>query len=204
MLFPRTPAIVTAFPSHLVWKFSRSERKLYLTFDDGPTPEVTEKILEILQGYRAKATFFCLGKNVSLYPGLYEKILLHGHKTGNHTYNHLNGWKTLNSKYFADIDRASELINSRLFRPPYGKIRSSQIFRLKKDFRIIMWEILSGDYNCRISPEKCAHNVISKALPGSVIVFHDSLKAKNNMFYALPKVLEHFGNLGFSFDTIQV
>lgn len=203
MLFSRTPAIISAFPSHLIWKFARNEKKLYLTFDDGPTPDITVKILDILSSYHAKATFFCLGKNVELFPDLYTQIIQAGHSTGNHTQNHLNGWKTRNSRYFDDINNAAENINSKLFRPPYGKIRGSQIFHLKKDYKIIMWEILSGDYSNQIAPEKCTHNVITKALPGSIVVFHDSLKAKNNMLYSLPRVLNHFSKNGYCFEAIQ-
>lgn len=203
MILSKTPSIVSSFPSSLVWKLSRKEKKLFLTFDDGPTPEVTNSVLEILKKYEAKATFFCLGKNILQHPVLYNQIISEGHTTGNHTHTHLNGWKTKNAKYFEDIDMAANIIRSNLFRPPYGKLRTSQILRLKNNFKIIMWEILSGDYSNKISPEKCADNVISNAKAGSIIVFHDSVKAKKNVLFALPLVLEHFSRLGYTFDSIK-
>lgn len=203
MILPKTPTIITAFPSSLIWKLSRKEKKLYLTFDDGPTPEITQKILEILKEYEAKATFFCLGKNVIQNPGIYNLILEQGHATGNHTHTHLNGWKTRSRKYFEDINQASGVIQSNLFRPPYGRLKTKQILRLKSDYKIIMWEILSGDYSKKISPEKCTENVISNAQSGSIIVFHDSEKAKKNVLFALPRVLEHFSGMGFAFDIIN-
>lgn len=203
MLLSKTPVIVSSFPSSLIWKLSRKEKKLYLTFDDGPTTEITNSILEILKKYGARATFFCLGKNILQNPELYNQILRQGHTTGNHTYSHLNGWKTKNSNYYKDIEQAATIISSNLFRPPYGKLRTSQILHLKSNFKIIMWEILSGDYSSKISPEKCADNVISNAQAGSIIVFHDSVKAGKNVLFALPRVLEYFSNLGYTFDAIR-
>jgi peptidoglycan-N-acetylglucosamine deacetylase len=198
----RTPYFLRNLPVPLVWNFPHKEKTLFLTFDDGPTPGITPVILSHLQKYGAKATFFCLGKNVVEYPDLYSLILQEGHSVGNHTHNHLNGWKTKNAIYLSDVEQAGQFVKSHLFRPPYGRIKASQMIALKKHFRIVMWEVLSKDYGVRVSPEKCLQNVLSKARDGSIIVFHDSVKAKEKMLFALPRVLEHFSNEGFCFEAI--
>jgi peptidoglycan/xylan/chitin deacetylase (PgdA/CDA1 family) len=179
---------------------------LYLTFDDGPHPVITETVLNILKKYNAKASFFCIGDNVAKYPDTYQRILSEGHTIGNHTYNHLNGWKTGDEEYLSNTRRASELIQSRLFRPPYGKIKMSQKRKLmygEMKMKIIMWSVLSGDFDKRLTPERCARYVIRSSKPGSIIVFHDSEKAAERMLFALPKVLEHFSALGYRFDRIE-
>lgn len=195
----------------LTWEKTTDQKKMYLTFDDGPHPTATPFVLDTLAQYNAKATFFCIGKNVVSYPEIYKRIIAEGHEVGNHTYNHLNGWKTANEQYFQDIFEAAKYIDSSLFRPPYGRINKFQVQLLQKEnnanqhgaFRIIMWSVLSGDFDVKLSPEKCLSHVILKAKPGSIVVFHDSTKAWDRMSYALPHVLEHFSKAGYQFCALE-
>ena len=199
----RTPSWFQKINSSLVWNISTKEKELYLTFDDGPHETATPFILDQLKLYNAKASFFCLGKNVKAHPTIYERILDEGHAVGNHTFNHLNGWKTNNKKYVHDITEAAKYIDSKLFRPPYGRISPfiSKLLRSMK-YKIIMWDILSGDFDTMLSPQKCAEHVVLHSKPGSIIVFHDSTKAWERMQYALPKCLQHFSEKGFRFKAI--
>ncbi len=173
-----------------VWRIPNSKSEVYITFDDGPNPETTPFILKTLKDFNAKATFFCIGKNVDRYPELYYEIINQGHSIGNHTYSHLKGWKTDNQQYFDDIDLAAQMIDSNIFRPPYGRIKFSQIKKLKHDYKLIFWTILSYDYLETITPEKCLKNVIPRIKAGNIVVFHDSQKAFPRMSYVLPKILE--------------
>jgi peptidoglycan/xylan/chitin deacetylase (PgdA/CDA1 family) len=198
----RPPLLVQRLFFSLVWKMSSREKVLYLTFDDGPIPEVTPWVLEQLERFNAKATFFCIGNNVRKHRSVYERILQSGHSVGNHTYHHLNGWSTFNSDYFKDIELCNRLVGSELFRPPYGKIRPTQIARLKYKYRIIMWDVLSRDYDRNLTGETVLNTVLENARPGSIIVFHDSLKAEERLRYALPKVLEHFSAKGYRFVSL--
>ena len=192
---------------------SRTDPNLFLTFDDGPIPDVTPQILSILKKFNVKATFFCIGENVKKYPEIFRQILEDGHAIGNHTYNHLNGWKTSADDYLQNVLKCDEILKSEirnpkseivnLFRPPYGRIKLSQIKKLRKNFRVIMWDVLSEDYNKEISGEQCFQNVASSASNGSIIVFHDSEKARERVLYALPKVIEHFSQMNFSFKAIS-
>ncbi|PTM11401.1 MAG: polysaccharide deacetylase family protein [Bacteroidetes bacterium] len=197
------PKIVkTMFPD-FIWDIKTREKTLYLTFDDGPTPEITEWVLDCLKKHDAKATFFCIGKNVKLFPEIYNRIIDEEHGVGNHTFNHLKGWKTKTPDYLYDAHNASVEIKSKLFRPPYGRIKPKQAKSLLKDnYKIIMWSILSLDWDKNISASKCYHNVVDKATSGSIIVFHDSKKASHNMMYALPKVLDYFSKKGYDFKRI--
>jgi peptidoglycan/xylan/chitin deacetylase (PgdA/CDA1 family) len=184
------------FPE-LIWRLANNKKEaqrneVFLTFDDGPTPEVTPWVLDCLNEYHAKGTFFCLGRNVDKYPGIYRQIIEAGHSVGNHTYSHLQGWKASNSEYLNDIQLAGHDIESRLFRPPYGRFRKSQIREIRKNYEIVMWDLLSGDYDRNVSPQQCLRNIESHIRPGSIIVFHDSVKAKRNLYYALPQVLEKY------------
>jgi peptidoglycan/xylan/chitin deacetylase (PgdA/CDA1 family) len=190
-----------AYPS-LTWKIE-SENNIYLTFDDGPHPTVTSFVLDTLQAYDAKATFFCIGKNVEANPTLVDRILSEGHTIGNHTHNHLNGWHTDDEAYIQDILQARQSISSNLFRPPYGRITRFQIKLVTKLFNIIMWDVLSGDFDVSLSPEACLKNVVSNTSRGSVIVFHDSEKAFPKLKYALPKALEYFKAKGFECKAIE-
>lgn len=196
------------FPD-LEWRVKAHEKVIYLTFDDGPVYPVTDFVLDELKRVGAKATFFCVGDNIYKHPDLFDRIILEGHKVGNHTYNHLNGWKVEDFKYFGNISLCTDQIKKHtggvapeLFRPPYGKIKRSQIKELKKDFRIVMWSVLSGDYDQRLSSEKCLKKTIKYTGKGSIIVFHDSMKAEKNLRYVLPLFLDHFSGLGYSFKCL--
>ncbi|RMG81553.1 MAG: polysaccharide deacetylase family protein [Bacteroidetes bacterium] len=186
----KTPAIIKKAYPRLIWDMP-SSKAVYLTFDDGPTPGVTDKVLQILKQFDAKATFFCIGKNVLKYPELFRQIIQEGHAIGNHTYNHLNGFSVNKQLYRADVQQARELIETKLFRPPYGKIKRSQIKDLCGDYRIIMWSVLSGDFDKTLSPERIYCNVVKYVKEGSIVTFHDSLKAKNNLLPALPRILDY-------------
>ncbi len=189
------------FPS-LEWNIKTHEKIIYLTFDDGPIPEVTPWVLQQLKGYDAKATFFCVGENVKKHPEIFAQVKSENHQLGHHTFSHLNGWKTKNESYFSDVEKGNAVCPSPLFRPPYGKLKRKQIQVLKKLYRIIMWDVLSYDFDKNCSPEKCFQNVLKHATNGSIIVFHDSLKAEQNLRYALPKVLDYFSKKGYRFEAI--
>ena len=204
MFLASIPNVITkAFPS-LIWKMDTDKKVIYLTFDDGPIPETTQWVLKTLENFNAKATFFCVGDNVKKYPHLYNQILAKGHAVGNHTFNHIKGWTTETGEYIKNTFKADSIINSELFRPPHGMIKKSQIQLLKDNFKIIMWNVLSMDYDKRISPNQCLKNVTNNAKSGSIVVFHDSIKARRNMQFALPKTLEYFSNEGYSFSEIRL
>lgn len=196
------PSLLRKLYPSLIWKLPTEEKVVYLTFDDGPVPEATPFVLKTLNTFQAKATFFCLGKNISKNPKLYQRILNEGHATGNHTYNHLNGWKTNLQSYLSNVEKCKTLVDSTLFRPPYGKIRSSQIKNLKSKMHIIMWDVLSYDFKQNLTAEQCVNNVMQNTSQGSIIVFHDSVKAFKNMSAALPVILEKLSEKGFRFDVI--
>jgi peptidoglycan/xylan/chitin deacetylase (PgdA/CDA1 family) len=203
----RSPWWLKKFYSKLVWNIPVNERVLYLTFDDGPHPVVTPFVLDQLKEYGATATFFCIGKNVQEYPQIYRRVLMDGHRVGNHTQNHLNGWRSDDRKYIDDIREAAKQIDSGLFRPPYGRISSFQSDLLRKppfNYRIIMWEVLSADFDRAVDGDRCMRNVIRHARPGSIVVFHDSEKAWDRLRIALPKVLEHFYKKGYRFEGIPL
>ncbi|MDR0969768.1 MAG: polysaccharide deacetylase family protein [Lentimicrobiaceae bacterium] len=197
------PGFFRMFYPSLCWQVQEAaETAIYLTFDDGPHPDITLRVLDILDTYQAKATFFCVGENVSRYPNVFSEIKKRGHRVGNHTYNHLNGWKTPLNKYYENVNKCREWVDSDLFRPPYGRITSAQIQTLKKKFTLIMWSVLSYDYDAETTPEECFEYVVNNAESGSIVVFHDSVKASKNMFYALPKILAHYTSLGFTFKPL--
>jgi peptidoglycan/xylan/chitin deacetylase (PgdA/CDA1 family) len=206
MYFIKTPFWLRLIYRSCIWRKPNQERVLYLSFDDGPHPEATPFVLEQLANFNAKASFFCIGKNVQLYPEIYDAILAAGHVVGNHTQNHMNGWKNNTENYIADIQEATKWIDSNLFRPPYGRISFSQIKALRLDpalpQQIVMWGVLSGDFDTTITGDQCAQNVIQHAGPGSIVVFHDSAKAMDRLRIALPKVLAHFSKLGYQFEAL--
>lgn len=199
----RPPYLLKRFYSGFTWRIPTDKNEIFLTFDDGPTPEITEFVLDQLSAFNAKATFFCLGKNVVAHPHIFERIQNEQHSVANHTHNHKNGWITPTQEYCDDITIAQKYINSNLFRPPYGRIKKSQTEIINKQFKIIMWDVLSYDFNIKVSPEKCTDNVISNTRNGSIIVFHDSVKAANNLRYSLPRVLKYFAGKQYAFSKIS-
>lgn len=203
MYLVKTPWLFKKLFPNYIWDLPNNEHKIYLSFDDGPHPTATPFVLDVLKEYHAKATFFCIGKNVELYRDIYQRVIDEGHSVGNHTQNHLNGWKTADENYLSDITDAHHTIDSNLFRPPYGKITGFQAKLLQKmGYKIVMWDVLSGDFDVKLSKENCAENVILQAKSGSIIVFHDSQKAWERLAFALPKVLKNFAEKGFEFDRI--
>ncbi len=227
MYLVKSPLLLKWFYSALTWNKSRSEKIVYLTFDDGPMPNVTEFVLNTLETFNIKATFFCIGDNIVKHPELFERLKSEGHAIGNHTFNHLNGWKTDDETYLNNVQKCQELTQTSLFRPPFGRIRKSQILSLKSNVQsskskvkslklnaspqhathntqleIIMWDVLSGDFDTSISPEKCYQNVIKNTKNGSIIVFHDSLKAFERLEYALPKAIEYLIHEGYQFGKL--
>lgn len=197
------PNLLRNFFGDVIWEIPATDKVIYLTFDDGPFIKETQFVLDELDKHNAKATFFCIGKNVTAHPELYSQILQQGHITGNHTYNHLNGWKTDNDSYYNDIEKARKHIGGDLFRPPYGKITRRQVIALKKrGLTTIMWTAISADFDNSLTPQKCFENVMKHAKPGAIIVFHDSAKASKNLRYALPKVLDELSRQGYSFQAL--
>ncbi|QNJ97776.1 polysaccharide deacetylase family protein [Constantimarinum furrinae] len=207
-LLVKSPKLLHRMFPKRVWAVPKETKNVYLTFDDGPIPEVTPWVLELLRAYHAQATFFCIGNNIQKHPALLKRIIVEGHTIGNHTFHHLNGWQTESSKYLTDVLMAEAEIEAlsegrreqsesqktttkKLFRPPYGKLTGKQSRILqKKGYHIIMWSVLSGDFNAKLSEEKCLQNVIKNIRPGSIVVFHDSVKSEKNLRYVLPKVLD--------------
>jgi peptidoglycan/xylan/chitin deacetylase (PgdA/CDA1 family) len=205
MIIPaRIPRMVTwLFPSR-VWRIPTTQKLLYLSFDDGPHPTITPKVLDMLAAHGAKASFFCIGDRVKRFPDIYQRILDEGHAVGNHSFHHLNGWKTNDDAYCTDVEMAAKLIDSRLFRPPYGRMKGSQASAISREgFKTIMWTVLSGDYDANLSPEECAQRVLGNIKPGFIYLFHDSEKAEKNMFYALEKLLEACKMRGFQCEKIN-
>ncbi|MEO7833745.1 MAG: polysaccharide deacetylase family protein [Ginsengibacter sp.] len=202
----KTPWVLKKLYPERVWNIKTSEKILYLTFDDGPHPEATLFVLEELKKYKAKATFFCIGKNVKENFPVYTQMVSDGHKPGNHTFHHLNGWKTDDKKYLNDISEAAKIIDSNLFRPPYGRItkfQSKAISEGKLHLKTIMWDVLSGDFDPAVSEENCYLNVINNAEPGSIIIFHDSAKAFSTLKYALPRILEFYFEKEYQFKILE-
>ncbi len=216
MYIVKTPWWLRALYPSLIWRLPAAEKVIYLTFDDGPHEIATPFVLDVLKQYNAKATFFCIGKNVLQHAEIYAQVIAEGHAVGNHTAHHANGWKVDDEKYMQEITEAAECIHSNLFRPPYGRIKRSQIKQLQKrannnstlqstklPFKIIMWDILSGDFDVTLGKEVCYKNVVSNTVPGAIIVFHDSAKAWDRLSYALPLVMEYFTKKGYRFEAIQ-
>jgi len=205
----KTPSVVRKMFPKYIWDIPTSEPIIYLTFDDGPTPEITEWVLEQLNKYNAKATFFCIGNNIKKHPHIFKQILKNDHSIGNHTHNHLKGWKTQTAEYVKNIETAKSVLDeynceTNLFRPPYGRIKPKQANQLiSNGYNIVMWDVLSFDWDENITPEKCLDNVMKNIINGSIIVFHDSLKASNNLKFVLPKVLEYYSHKGYSFKALD-
>ena len=204
MYLIKTPWWLRALYPSFIWKINTNQKVLYLTFDDGPHATATPFVLDQLKRYDAKATFFCIGNNVVQHPNIYDRILAEGHAVGNHTFNHLNGWKTKDEEYINDIDKAAKEIDSTLFRPPYGRITRFQSSVISRQSSIIMWDVLSGDFDTDLQPQRCLANVLYHSKKGSIIVFHDSSKAWERMSYCLPRLLEHFTQEGYRFKALSV
>jgi peptidoglycan/xylan/chitin deacetylase (PgdA/CDA1 family) len=205
MYLVKTPWLLKKLYPKLIWNVDHTSHRLYLTFDDGPIPIVTPFVLNILKQYNAKATFFCIGDNVRKHPEIFEQVKNDGHAIGNHTYNHLKGWKTDDKTYLDNFLQADELLNTSLFRPPYGRIKRSQVKLLKQakpDLKIIMWNVLSGDFDINLPREKCLQNVMRNTDDGDIVLFHDSLKAKERMEYVLPRAMEQWSKEGFEFSPL--
>ena len=199
----KTPQLLKWYYPSLIWDFTTAEKCVYLTFDDGPTKEYTLWILEELEKYNAKATFFCIGNNVENYPKEFEEIIQQGHSVGNHTYNHMNGWNNSLLSYMRDVRKCETVFSSTLFRPPHGRMSNKQRAVLSKEFKVIMWDVLSGDFDTSLSGEECAEAVIDHTTNGSIIVFHDSKKAAERLKNALPIVLETLTAQGYTFKAIE-
>ncbi len=209
----RTPFFLPLLYPSLTWRIKNDRKELYLTFDDGPVPGPTEFVLDTFASRNIKATFFCIGDNIRKHPDVFKKIVEQGNAIGNHTFNHLSGWKTNAQLYLENIKKCDELIYEHtlrttnnqqpttLFRPPYGRITKKQIQSLS-DYKIIMWDVLSVDYNKSLSPKNCLLNTIQATRPGSIIVFHDSYKAEKNLAFTLPRFIDHFLEQGFTFHTL--
>ena len=216
MYLPYSPFWLQWLYPSLTWHKSRKEKSIYLSFDDGPIPVVTPFVLNTLKSFNAKATFFCIGENIEKHPEIYEQILAEGHSVGNHTYNHLKGWITEDRTYLDNVSQCAKLVQSNLFRPPYGRARKSQYSILSKGvppdntlqrspsgkYSILMWDVLSGDFDTSISPQKCLENVMNHTKNGSIIVFHDSLKAFERLEYALPLALKLLREKGYEFGKL--
>lgn len=204
--FVKTPGWLKKLYPGCVWDMPEKEKTLYLTFDDGPHPAITPVVLQLLKKYNAKATFFCIGEQVARYPDIFQQVINEGHAVGNHTFRHVNGWKTRGTDYITDIKRADEYIHSPLFRPPYGRMKKSQLRWLTKGenkMTVVMWNILAGDWDILLEPAVCFDRVKRKVSEGDIIVFHESEKAWDRMSYSLPKLLEYYTLNGFCFSKID-
>ena len=204
MYLIRTPNFIQTLFPNFVWRMPTERKELFLTFDDGPIPVVTPWVLDQLNAYDAKATFFCVGDNAQRHADIMSRIHAEGHMTGNHTHNHLSGWGTENIEYFHNVRKCARAVDSELFRPPYGRMKPGQAQFILRHYKIVMWDVLSADFDPNVSEEQCLANVINNAGPGSIVVMHDSLKAEENLRYALPRILEHYSNLGYSFKSLEV
>ena len=204
--FVRSPWLLRKYYPECTWRIDTQQKELYLTFDDGPHPEATPFVLEALKKYDAKATFFCVGKQVKNHFEIYKRILTEGHAVGNHTFDHLDGWKTPDKLYLNNVESAAQIIDSNLFRPPYGRITKFQLKAIsgkRLQMKTIMWDVLSGDFDQKVTPENCYLNVVKNARSGSIIVFHDSAKSLAVVRHALPLVLSHFQEKGYVFKRLN-
>lgn len=198
----RPPALARLYWPGLLWRMPAGEKSLYLTFDDGPEPKVTPWVLDMLDDFGAKASFFLVGENAEQHPALVKRIRAAGHAIGNHTHRHLNGWRTGSTEYLADVDRAQDSIGTPLFRPPYGRLTRKQAAALRPRFTVVMWDVLSKDYDARSTPAQCLGNVLGAARNGSIVVFHDSLKAEHSLRHALPAALREWRRMGYALKAL--
>lgn len=203
-MIAKIPKLIQYLLYYFEFKIKGENKTLYLTFDDGPIPEVTPEVLDILDKYNAKATFFCVADNIKKHPEVFQSIIDRGHRLGNHTYHHIKGWETPNNEYFEDIERANQLVNSNLFRPPYGRIGFFQARELRKKYRLILWSVLSYDYSGKLSKEKVWDNIRKSVTDNDIILFHDNIKARDNMIYSLSNTLFFYSKRGFQFKSIPI
>jgi peptidoglycan-N-acetylglucosamine deacetylase len=203
MYLVKTPQFIQNLFPNYTWRIPTQEKVMYLTFDDGPVPEVTPWVLKQLRAYDAQATFFCVGENIREHREVFDAVVEEGHAVGNHTFSHINGWATDNIPYFLNVRRCAHQVHSDLFRPPYGRLMPKQSQFLQRHYRIVMWDVLSGDFDPDISKEQCLKNVLNNARKGSIVVFHDSLKSKNTLQFVLPAVLKHYAQQGFRFERLE-
>ena len=201
-LLVRPPQLLRALYKGSLWRMDKKEPTIYLTFDDGPIPELTEWVLDVLKEYQIKATFFCVGDNIVKNPSIFQRIKSEGHQVGNHTFNHMKGWEVKNAMYVENTERCQELTKTNLFRPPYGRIKKSQYKILAKNYKVVFWDVLSYDYDRLTSSKKCLDNSIKYTRNGSIIVFHDNIKAQKNLKFALPQYIEHFLKLNYKFAVL--
>jgi peptidoglycan-N-acetylglucosamine deacetylase len=204
MYFVKTPNIIRLFMPKLVCRIPNNHNNIFLTFDDGPTPEITPWVLDELKKYSAKATFFCLGQHVKSNPLIFERIVSEGHTIGNHSFSHLNGWNNNNRKYFDDVEKAGSIIPTKLFRPPFGTMKYSQYNALKEIYKLVLWDVMPGDFDETLSKENCLLNVLRYSKSGSIVVFHDTLKAEQKLRFVLPEILIYFTKMGFLFNSIEI
>ncbi len=203
MYFVKTPKIARAFNKKAIWSIPNNVKEIFLTFDDGPTPLITNHTLDILKKHNIKATFFCLGKQVEKNPEIFKKIIDEGHAVGNHSYSHLKGWTTKNEQYLEDVRKGEAIIKSNLFRPPYGKIKRSQVNLLNPQTKIILWDVLPGDFSPKNNVEKIVSNTVNSIEPGSIIVLHDNNKCGNKMLQALPFIIDKLKEKKYKFSAIE-
>lgn len=204
MYLVRTPRLIQQLFPGFTWRNETEERVVHLTFDDGPIPEVTPWVLDQLARYDARATFFCVGHNIEKHPEVYERLLEEGHLTGNHTFHHLDGWNTDNVAYLQNIRRCDRLVESNLFRPPYGHLKPSQALFLQRHYQVVMWDVLSGDFDPALSPKDCLKHTLKHVRPGSIVVLHDRIKSFDTLRYVLPRLLEALADQGYRFESVPV
>ena len=210
MIIHKTNFLMRGLYPDFIWRKKTKEKNIYLTFDDGPIPEITEFVLETLAAFNAKATFFCIGDNIRKHPDIFDKVIAEGHSVGNHTFNHLRGWDTADEEYLDNVKQCDALISSqvkqragkKLFRPPHGRIKRSQARVLLPEYDIIMWDVLTADYAAKMTPERVLAKSIQYTEAGSIVLFHDSIKAHKNMSFVLPRFLEHFSEREFRFERM--
>jgi peptidoglycan/xylan/chitin deacetylase (PgdA/CDA1 family) len=202
MYSSKTPWLVQRLLPGVVWRIATELPVIYLTFDDGPIPEVTPWVLDLLDKYSARATFFCVGANVQRHPELFADVLQAGHRVGNHTKNHLNAWSVSGERYLSDVESCHHLVGSAIFRPPYGRLTPCLFNTLRRRYRVVMWDVLSGDFDPSLSADRCFRYVLAGTRPGSIVVFHDSIKALPRLRRVLPLVLSHYAGLGYRFEAL--
>lgn len=201
----KTPYLVQKLFSGMVWQMPvGSEKSIYLTFDDGPAKGITDWVLDELNKFGAKASFFCIGRHALNFRDTVHRIISEGHALGNHTFDHLNGWKTSTPKYLANVEQCGEVVPSSLFRPPYGKLRIGQYFEIRKKYKVVMWDVVSGDFDRKVTKEKCLDNVLENIKPGSIVLMHDKDRTTEKLQYTLPRLLSHFSEKGYRFKPIEL